>query len=109
MSGIKRGSLLLAVFLLNGTLLHAAALEADGHSFGARKVPETLFELIVAGGPLNIGFISVLGLMSLVAVAVILERFVNLTATKLMPPGFMRELQDLITRQETNPKTFREL
>jgi biopolymer transport protein ExbB len=109
MSGLTRGSLLLGVFVLSASLLQAADIAADGPSSGARQVPETLFELIIAGGPLNIGFISVLGFMSLVAVAVILERFVNLTATKLIPPSFVRELQELLTRQETNPKTFREL
>jgi biopolymer transport protein ExbB len=105
---LTRGSLLLAFLLFNATAVHAAEV-AEGPSAGTRQVPETLFDLIVAGGPLNIGFISVLGLMSLVAVAITLERAVNLTTTKVIPPGFVRELQDLLTRQETNPKTFREL
>jgi biopolymer transport protein ExbB len=74
-----------------------------------KKVPETLLELIVAGGPLNIAFIAVLGLFSLVALAIIFERLVNLTARKLIPPGFVRDLQELVRRQEDNPRPFREL
>src|SRR5436190_2205786 len=66
----------------------------------ARKPPETLLELIVAGGPLNIAFLSVLGLFSLVAVAVILERLVNLTQRKLIPEGFVQELRELVRRGE---------
>jgi biopolymer transport protein ExbB len=75
----------------------------------ARKPPETLLELIVAGGPLNIAFLAVLGLFSLVAVAVILERLVNLRQGKLIPADFVRELKELIRRQEDNPEPFRSL
>ena len=41
-------------------------------------MPKTLLELITAGGPLNIVFISVLGLFSLLGLAIILERLANL-------------------------------
>jgi biopolymer transport protein ExbB len=75
----------------------------------ARQPPETLLELIVAGGPLNIAFLAVLGLFSLVALAVILERLVNLTEGKLVPPDFVRELQELIRRREEDPQAFRAL
>ena len=75
----------------------------------AKKPPETLLELIVAGGPLNIAFLGVLGLFSLVAFAVILERLVHLTTRKLIPPEFVRDLQELIRRQEDRPQPFREL
>jgi biopolymer transport protein ExbB len=74
-----------------------------------RTPPETLLELIVAGGPLNIGFLVVLGLFSLVALAVILERLVNLTTRKLIPPDFVFGLQQLIQRKEDDPQKFREL
>ncbi len=75
----------------------------------AHKAPETLLELIVAGGPLNIGFLTVLGLFSLLALAVILERWANLTERKLIPPGFVLDLQGLVRRQEDSPKPFRDL
>jgi biopolymer transport protein ExbB len=74
-----------------------------------RKVPETLLELILAGGPLNIAFLVVLGLFSLTGLAVILERLVNLTARKLIPPAFVRDLQELVRRRVDNPAPFREL
>src|SRR5437899_499582 len=74
-----------------------------------RKTPETLLELIVAGGPLNISFLALLGLFSLVALAVILERLVNLTTRKLIPPEFVDGLQQLIRRKEDDPQKFREL
>jgi biopolymer transport protein ExbB len=74
-----------------------------------RKVPETLLELIVAGGPLNIGFLAVLGLFSLAALTVILERLMNLTERKLVPPAFVNGLRDLVRRQEDRPEPFREL
>jgi biopolymer transport protein ExbB len=75
----------------------------------AKKAPETLWELIVAGGPLNMGFLAVLGIFSLVGLTVILERLVNLTSGKLMPPGFVRDLQELIRRHSDSPQMFREL
>ena len=74
-----------------------------------KKAPDTLLELIVAGGPINIGFLSVLGLFSLVALTVILERMGNLRAGKLVPSGFVRELQELVRRKEDDPQPFREL
>ena len=88
-----------------------AAKVTDQATVGAaaRKTPETLLELIVAGGPLNIAFIGVLGLFSLVALAVILERLVNLRARKLIPPDFLHGLRDLVRREEDSPRPFREL
>lgn len=99
----------LVFLLLSLAPARAADDVADGPSPSERKVPQTLIELIVAGGPLNIGFISVLGLLSMVALAVTLERLMNLTTSKLIPPGFVRELQELVGRRENNPKAFREL
>ncbi len=83
--------------------------EAQGPSAQKKKSPETLLELIVAGGPLNMAFLSVLGFFSMVAGAVILERFWNLTTEKLMPSGFVKELQELTARKEANPEVFEEL
>jgi biopolymer transport protein ExbB len=116
----RRGCRLLLAFFL---LLFAGAAPARGQEGGkgaaagksepaeapARKVPETLLELIVAGGPLNIAFLAVLGLFSLVSLTVILERAVNLTERKLIPPGFVRELHGLLGKQEDNAAPFRAL
>jgi biopolymer transport protein ExbB len=107
---------LLALFLLFCVYVAAANAQDAGKVTDQatapspdKKVPETLLELIVAGGPLNIAFITVLGLFSLLGLAIILERLVNLTARKLIPPGFVRDLQELVRRQEADPAPFREL
>jgi biopolymer transport protein ExbB len=106
---------LLAVTLVLSTVYPAGAQDAGKVTdqakapTAARKAPETLLELIVAGGPLNIAFLSVLGLFSLVALTIILERSVNLTARKLIPAGFVRELQELIRRQKDDREMFRTL
>jgi biopolymer transport protein ExbB len=75
----------------------------------AKKAPDTLLELIVAGGPLNIAFLSVLGLFSMASLTVILERLVNLRAGKLVPAGFARDLEELVRRKEDSPQPFRDL
>jgi biopolymer transport protein ExbB len=87
----------------------AASKDDEPAPTSERKPPETLLELLVAGGPLNIAFLGVLGLFSLVALTVILERLVNLRERKLVPAGFVRELQELVRRQEDDPQRFREL
>jgi biopolymer transport protein ExbB len=120
MAWLNRGNtlLLLAVFVV--LLVNLGPLRAEKEQPGAsssqetdstltKKMPGTLLELIVAGGPVNIAFMSVLGLFSLVGMAVILERLWNLTTRKLMPPEFIRELQELVARKETNPEVFQEL
>jgi biopolymer transport protein ExbB len=84
-----------------------AAWKADAPA--QQGAPETLLELIVAGGPLNVGFLAVLGLFSLVALTVILERLANLRERKLIPPGFVRELQALVRRKEDVPDPYQEV
>lgn len=74
-----------------------------------KKPPETILEMIVAGGTLNIAFMVGLGIFSLAGATVTLERIANLTRNKVLPPDFLRELQDLVQRQESNPERFREI
>ncbi|MCX8035566.1 MAG: MotA/TolQ/ExbB proton channel family protein [Candidatus Sumerlaeia bacterium] len=50
--------------------------------------PKTLWELIVAGGPMMIP----IGLCSLVALAIALERLFSLRRNRIIPPGFMKGL-----------------
>ncbi len=50
--------------------------------------PKTLWELIVAGGPIMIP----IGLCSLVALAIALERLFSLRRNRIIPPGFMKGL-----------------
>jgi biopolymer transport protein ExbB len=73
----------------------ATASEADtGSTPSAKKPPGNLWEMIVAGGPLNIAFMGFLGLISLVAAAVALERLTNLTRGKIVPPNLVRGLEE---------------
>jgi biopolymer transport protein ExbB len=104
--------MLLALFLLPAALPLARAEEPASppkSEAPARKQPETLLELILAGGPLNLAFLGVLGLFSLAGFAVILERLVNLTQSKIAPPAFLRELHELTRRREDDPQVFQEL
>src|SRR5262249_12331763 len=82
---------------------------AAGPAAPAKRPPGRLLELIVAGGPLTIAFLSRLGFFSLVALSVVLERLVNLTQNKVIPPDFVRGLQELVRRKEDEPRLFREL
>jgi len=97
------------LFLLAWVSVSSAADTAKPAEPPAKKMPETFLELITAGGPLNIAFISVLGLFSLFGLAVILERFVNLREKKLIPPDFIHGLQLLARREEDTPRPFAEL
>lgn len=73
----------------------SAGTSADGEIVGPKKPPGNLWEMIVAGGPLNLAFMGFLGFISLVAAAVALERLANVTRAKLVPPVLARELEDL--------------
>ena len=72
-----------------------------------RKPPETLLEMIVAGGALNIAFMVTLGVFSLAGVSVTLERLVNLTRAKVIPADFVRDLQELVRANENSSERFR--
>lgn len=71
--------------------------------------PETVLDIVFGGGWINRGFMSVLGLFSLVAVAIIIERLVNLKAGKIMPPEFVEELGRLIQQRPESAAPFRRL
>ncbi len=104
------GCLLVFLLLCAAPARGQAADEATPPAHApARRAPQTLLELIVAGGPLNIAFLSVLGVFSLVALSVILERLVHLRQRKLIPPEFVRELHELVLREEDDPQPFRDL
>jgi biopolymer transport protein ExbB len=75
----------------------SAGADASGESelIGPKKPPGNLWEMIVAGGPLNLAFMGFLALISLVAAAVALERLANVTRAKLVPPALAGELEQL--------------
>jgi biopolymer transport protein ExbB len=66
-----------------------------------------VLQMIVDSGRLGIAFMVVLGLFSLAALAVVLERLVNLRRGKLLPAGLVREVQELVRVGEDDPARFR--
>ena len=54
-------------------------------------------------------FMGVLGLFSVVAFTVVLERLVNLRREKLIPADFVRQLRDAILNGERDPAAYRRL
>lgn len=118
MAWFKRGNNLLFMVLFVVWLLYLSAsgraadtpeqpkASATEGGEATTETPNTLLKLIVAGGPVNIAFLGILGLFSLVGLAIILERLWNLTERKFMPPGLVKELQTLVSRKEDNPEAF---
>lgn len=84
----------------------SSSIPADSSSPAA---PDDVLGLILAGGPLNIVFMSVLGLFSLAAVAVALERLVQTSRGRLLPPQLLNRLDELVRRGELQPQPYHEL
>lgn len=87
----------------------AAADSADSEIVGPKKPPGNLWEMIVAGGPLNLAFMGFLGFISLVAAAVALERLANVTRAKLVPPALAGELEELARSGEHRVEKYEAL
>ena len=73
------------------------------------KQTDSIGGMIVSGGMLNIGFFVVLGMFSVWAAAVSLERLFNLRRPKLMPPTFVARLRQLISSGDNIADGFRQL
>lgn len=86
-----------------------AADSADGEIVGPKKPPGNLWEMIVAGGPLNLAFMGFLGFISLVAAAVALERLANVTRAKLIPPKLAGELEELARSGEHRAEKYEDV
>lgn len=76
-----------AIFLVTFTLLGGLALGAEVGE-GAGEYKETMLNLIKKGGPVMIP----LGIASILALAIGLERFLSLTKEKVLPAGFLKGL-----------------
>ncbi len=70
---------------------------------------ESFGKIIFGSGPVALMFYIVLGIFSLVALTVILERLVNLQRAKVMPVEFVQRLHDLVNRKEDNLDNLRNL
>ncbi|HEV3024141.1 MAG TPA: hypothetical protein VGX76_16810, partial [Pirellulales bacterium] len=74
-----------------------------------KPLPGNLWELVVAEGPVNMGFMGFLGLIALAATAVVLERLAHLTRGRVVPPDLTRDLAALVQKGESRPESFIEM
>ncbi|MBM4072827.1 MAG: MotA/TolQ/ExbB proton channel family protein [Planctomycetes bacterium] len=98
----------LFLFFALSVLLLAASVAFAQEEAAAAESPETIMEMILKSGASGIAFMVILGSFSLIAVAVIIERLVNQARSKLLPPDFVSELQQL-SRGSGDVERFRPL
>jgi len=88
----------------------AADVPAPASEIPAPKQPDSLGRIIFVNSSwFGLVFYIVLGLFSVVALAVVLERLVHLQRERVMPYDFIRRLRDMITRNEDNIENLRSL
>ena len=82
-------------------LLGQAAVDAAGNADVAEAVKvQSIWDFVVKGGPMMIP----LGLCSLVALTVIIERLVSLRRRNVTPPGFLPGLKTTATKRSSTAK-----
>lgn len=74
-----------------------------------RASDQSLGGMIVSGGVLNILFFGVLGIFSLWAATVVLERIFNLQREKMLPDSFSRQLNQIVEVPQATPHKFKQL
>lgn len=70
---------------------------------------DSLLRMILDSGATGVAFMGVLGLFSLVAATVTLERAVNMRRGAILPPDFVDDLQQLVRKEERQASVFAEL
>lgn len=86
----------------------AAQNVADSTTPAKSASQESLGEIIFGSGVAGLVFYLILGLFSIVALSVALERFVNLRREKVLPHAFVKQLKQLINdREDTLPNLQR--
>ena len=70
---------------------------------------DSLLRMILDSGATGIAFMGVLGLFSLVAATVTLERAGNMRRSAIVPREFVEELEQLVRKEERDPRVFAEL
>jgi biopolymer transport protein ExbB len=65
--------------------------------------------MVVSGGILNVVFFGILGVFSLWAATVVLERIVNLKRDRLLPETFAKQLAPLLDPPQSNASRFKTL
>lgn len=75
----------------------------------AAEQEDTILSLILDGGVFGIGFMLLLGVFSLAAVTIAVERAVNTRRDKILPRAFAERLRALAEIPQTEPEQFRPL
>ena len=70
---------------------------------------ESMVSLIIDSGFMGVSFMVVLGLFSLVAATIGIERAVNTRRSRIVPEGFVGELRALTSRVESQREVYLEL
>jgi biopolymer transport protein ExbB len=70
---------------------------------------KSLGGMIISGGILNVVFFGILGIFSLWAATVVLERVFNLRRDKLLPDAFAKQLAQIVETPQANVSRFRTL
>ncbi len=81
----------------------------DGQDDSSSGWMKSLGGMIIKSGWIGIPFYIFLGVLSVAAMTVTLERFVHLRAMHIIPMRFVQGLADLLAREEDNPEVYREL
>jgi biopolymer transport protein ExbB len=82
---------------------------AEPPAKGEAAMPEeksSLGVLIVNSNAIGLFFYIALGAFSIGALAIAIERMVNLTRSKVIPPDFVQSLRDLIAREADTPENL---
>jgi biopolymer transport protein ExbB len=82
---------------------------SDAQTTGDNTIPDKLWELFVASGTVSMGFMGFLGLISLAASVVVLERLAHLTRGRVVPSDLVRDLAALVQKGESRVESFVEL
>ncbi len=82
--------------------------ESDGSTV-TRASEKSIGGMIVSGGVLNVVFFGILGVFSLWAATVVLERMFNLRRDKLLPDSFANQLAAIVQITQTTPVKFQQL
>ncbi len=89
----------------------ATTKEADETTAAKQKEAEkeTFVSLVTKSGWSGMAFMIVLGLFSLIAVAITIERFVNLRRGTVIPWDISRRLQGFISAKDSNYTHYQKL
>ncbi len=89
------------VFFLGMMLLAMDSLAASAGAQGV-KAKESMFSLIMKGGPVMIP----LGLASVLALALAIERSLSLSRNRIIPPGFMDSFKTIMSEDPSGKKAI---